>query len=106
MSADPSFGLTAREIGRIQEVLAGFPSVRRAIVYGSRAKGTHRPGSDIDLTLDGQLGPDELNRIETALDDLLLPYPLDLSALSLIDKPELLEHIRRVGKPIYQRPTN
>ena len=97
-------GLSERTVARIRGVLAQFPEVEKAVLYGSRAKGTHRPGSDIDLTLCGSgLGPTLLARIDTELDDLLLPYQMDLSLFANLTHPELLDHIRRVGVPLYER---
>jgi predicted nucleotidyltransferase len=73
------------------------------LLYGSRAKGAHRSGSDIDLTLVGdKLTYSLLNRVETGTDDLQLPYTVDLSLYSHIDKADLLDHIQRVGKLFYQ----
>ena len=98
------FGLSAEVIERIRGVFAAFPQIDEAIVYGSRAKGNYRPGSDIDLTLKGEgLDLTLLNRIAHALDDLLLPYTIDLSSLRQIDNPELLDHIDRVGRTFYRR---
>ncbi|NDY95237.1 nucleotidyltransferase domain-containing protein [Wenzhouxiangella limi] len=98
-SAD--FGLQAGEADRIRAVLAAHGVVEQALVYGSRARGTHRPGSDLDLVLIGPVSHQEFNQIETELDDLLLPYPLDLSVYSQIENPALLDHIRRVGRSLY-----
>ena len=85
-------------------VFAQFSEVEKAMLYGSRAKGTYRPGSDIDLTLMGPgLNLKTLFRIETELDDLLLPYKIDLSIFDHIDNPGLVDHIRRMGKVFYQR---
>ncbi|MEK7295440.1 MAG: nucleotidyltransferase domain-containing protein, partial [Actinomycetota bacterium] len=51
-------------------MLAAFPEVTKAIIYGSRAKGTNKPGSDIDLTLFGdRLTSDIRGRIASCLDD-------------------------------------
>jgi predicted nucleotidyltransferase len=84
-------------------VFARHPEVKKAVLYGSRAKGTHRPGSDIDLTLFGvALTYTQLDRIETEIDDLLLPYTVDLSLHTQIDNADLLEHIQRVGQLFYQ----
>ncbi|MFN9945187.1 MAG: nucleotidyltransferase domain-containing protein, partial [bacterium] len=59
---------------KIQQVLAGFPEVEKAVLYGSRAKGNYKPGSDIDLTLFGEeLDERVMSRLYWALDDLLLP---------------------------------
>ncbi len=98
----PEYGLPPETVRRIREVLARHPEVEEAILYGSRAKGTHRPGSDIDLAIKGEtIGLEQLNRIANELDDLLLPYRIDLSILHHIDNPELLEHIERVGRILY-----
>lgn len=75
-----------------------FPGVEQAVLYGSRAKGNYRPGSDIDLTLKGDLSYRDLLNIKLALDDLLLPWKIDLSLYSQIDNLALVEHIGRIGK--------
>ncbi len=102
-SALEACGLPARDIEAIRGILRNHPTVEQAILYGSRAKGTHRPGSDIDLTLTGDLDYQELLALETELDDLLLPWKMDISLRSQIDKPDLLDHIDRVGTPLYTR---
>ena len=97
-------GLSESTVERIRGVLAHFPEVEKAVLYGSRAKGTHRPGSDIDLALYGSgVGSTQLARIDEALDDLLLPYQMDLSLFASLTHPNLLDHIRRVGVPLYER---
>ncbi len=99
-----SHGLSDATVQKIQDVLAGFPQVEKAVLYGSRAKGTFKPGSDIDLTLYGpELSFNLLARIDTALDDLLLPYTIDLSIFRMIDHAGLREHIERVGQELYRR---
>lgn len=97
-------GLSESTVERIRGVLAHFPEVEKAVLYGSRAKGTHRPGSDIDLALCGSsLGQTQLARIDDALDDLLLPYKIDLSVMASLTHPALLDHIRRVGMVLYEK---
>jgi len=97
------FGLSDHTIEAIQNVLRDYPQVQKAVLYGSRAMGNYRPGSDIDLTL---LGPyldlTTLHKIEDELDDLLLPYKIDLSIYHQIKNPEFLDHINRVGKVFYE----
>ena len=66
--------------------------------------GRFRPGSDIDLTLSGaDLTARDLARLNTALDDPLLPWRFDLSLRESLESPALLEHIERVGKVFYER---
>ena len=97
------FGLPGAAVTALCGVLAQYPQIDRAIVYGSRAKGNYRPESDIDLTLDAPtLTLTELLRIETKLDDLMLPYQMDVSLLAQIDNPQLRNHIDRVGKVLWK----
>jgi predicted nucleotidyltransferase len=96
-------GLNKSVIKSIQDVLAGFPRVEKAVLYGSRAKGTARKYSDIVLTLAGNgLSYEDLVRLENKLDDLLLPYNIDLSLLSRIESEDLREHIERVGVVLFE----
>lgn len=99
-----SFGLKPSTIEKIRAVFAGHAEVERVILCGSRAKGNFRPGSDIDLTICCEaVTLSQLLRIEQELDELLLPYKIDLSLHHQIDTPELLEHIKRVGKIFYEK---
>lgn len=98
------FGIESSMFERIIGVLRDNPLIEEAILYGSRAKGVNKPGSDIDVVLKGkELTLQDLNRIRLALDDLLLPYTFDLSLFNHIDNEELLAHIGRVGKSIFRR---
>jgi len=73
------------------------------VLYRSRAKGNFKPGSDIDLTLFGNVNSDVLADIANAVDDLLLPLVVDLSADSMLDNQELINHIDRVGVVFYNK---
>ena len=98
------FGLKESTIDRINAVFSQYPDIEKVVLYGSCAKGNYREGSDIDLTLMGDaLSHTQLNRIETQMDDLLLPYTIDLSLFESIDNANLIDHIRRVGVVFYQR---
>ncbi len=100
-----SFGLSQAALSGLRSVLAQHPEVRRAVVFGSRAKGNFRPGSDIDLALDAPGLPFEaLLRIEQQIDDLLLPYETDLVLMTQIESQPLLDHIARVGMTLWQGP--
>jgi predicted nucleotidyltransferase len=99
-----SFGLSESTIEKIQQLLAQHANVEQAVIYGSRAKGNYRPGSDIDLCLQGAtLSTTELSQLMNELDDLLLPYTIDLSLHHQLKEPALLDHIARVGKVFYGR---
>ncbi len=97
-------GLSDGTVARIAEVLTRFPQVERALLFGSRAKATHRPGSDIDLALVGsQLDLQTLGRIDDGLDDLLLPYRFSLLIYGEATGSEIAAHIRRVGVPFFDK---
>ncbi len=98
------FGLKDTHIAAINSVFAQYPQVEKAILYGSRAKGNYRNGSDIDLTILGdKLNFDILQKIEIDLDDLLLPYKIDLSIFNTIENTGLRQHIERVGIIFYTK---
>ena len=97
-------GLTSETVDRIRSVLARFPEVEKAVLYGSRAKGNYKRGSDIDLTLFGSgLNASILAQIGSALDDLLLPHKIDVSIFAKISHSDLIDHIRRVGLVFYEK---
>ena len=100
------FGLPVPVVDSICHVLSRFPGIERAVIFGSRAKGNHRAGSDIDLTIEGShLGMRDLLAIEMAIDDLMLPYLVDLSLRDPIEDAALQAHIERVGRVLCQRST-
>ncbi len=83
---------------KIITLIAGIPEVKRIILNGSRAKGTNRDNSDIDLCLDAPaLSFKNLVNLENELDNVLLPWKIDLSILQHIANPDLVNHIKRVG---------
>jgi len=101
------YGLKQQEIECIQKVFYSFPEVEKAILYGSRAKGSFKPTSDIDISLKGtELNIGIVNQISWLLDDLLMPYTFDLSNFHQINNPALIEHIERIGKVIYEKPVD
>lgn len=100
----PDFGLPETTLAAIRQILADCPAVEKAILYGSRAKGNCKPGSDIDLTLIGdQLDFRLLGELTARLEESPIPYQVDLSLWDQLDHAKLREHIERVGVVFYQR---
>lgn len=97
-------GLSDKTVATVSGILARYPQVERAFIYGSRAKGTYKPGSDIDLTLFGEgLDCGICSNIASDLDDSDIPYLVDLSVFALLKDQSLREHIERVGLVLYRR---
>ena len=98
------FGLSEETLTKINGVIAQHPEVESVILYGSRAKGNYRNGSDIDITLTGSaLTHGVMLRIDDEIDDLLLPYSFDISIFNHIDNPDLIDHIHRCGILLYKK---
>jgi len=95
-------GLMPREIDLIRGVFRRFPAISEVILYGSRAKGTYRPESDIDLALVGVDDDVQAEAVADELDELPLPYQFDVKAYSCITYDPLREHIARVGVALYR----
>lgn len=95
-----NLGLTIHELDAIRSVLTLHGSVDHAIIYGSRAKGTHRHNSDVDIALVGDISPLEAESIAGDLEELPLPYRFDVVALRHITNAALREHIERAGVAI------
>jgi predicted nucleotidyltransferase len=93
--------LAPHEIDLIRGVLLRHPEITGAILFGSRAKGTATPASDVDLALEGTDDPLRASAIAGELDDLPLPYGFDVQALPAIHSPSLRAHIARVGVRIH-----
>jgi predicted nucleotidyltransferase len=98
------YGLREETIQNITAIFETFPQVEKVVLYGSRAKGNYKPASDIDLTVFGQqMNLTLLQKLETSLDDLMLPYTIDLSIFHQISNPDLTAHINRVGQVLFER---
>lgn len=101
----PRFGLKETTIQKLCGVFAKYPQVTKAVLYGSRAKGNYKNGSDIDLTLhgDADLTLNVMYKILDEIDDLLLPYTIDLSIYRTLSDPDFIDHIQRVGVTFYDK---
>ncbi len=104
MNIAVSFGLTDQVIQKINSIFQKHTNIEKVVLYGSRAMGNFKPGSDIDLMV---VGPDlmtsDLLKLENELDDLLLPYKIDLSLHHKIENKNLLDHVSRVGTLFFER---
>lgn len=97
------FGLKPHIIGAIVQVFSNYHQIEKVILYGSRAMGNYKNGSDIDLTFFGNdLNLNIIHKIENDLDDLLLPYSFDISVFNQISNENLKEHIHHHGIVFYE----
>lgn len=92
-------GISDKLLTKIQSVLRRC-GVTRAVVFGSRAKGTYRKYSDIDIAVYGDVKWDDVAEIKMELDEIATIFSFDVVGYELTDNETLREHIRRVGVPI------
>lgn len=98
------FGLDESVLNHLKKIFRKHQEVERVIIYGSRSKGNYSIGSDIDLTMIApNLTTSELFEIENEIDDLLLPYKVDLSLFHQIENQNLIQHIQHCGQSFYER---
>jgi predicted nucleotidyltransferase len=94
-------GLSAETLEMLSSVFKQYKQIKQVILFGSRAKGTAKENSDIDLAIEGINDDIQIETIAMALEELPLPYKFDVKALSNIKNIKLKEHIRRVGITIF-----
>jgi predicted nucleotidyltransferase len=100
-------GLSDKTISTMRNIFKKYTHIEQVIVYGSRAKGNYKAGSDIDLTLMGDaLTYDDLRSVSGDLDDSNIPYIVDVSIFETLNNLQLREHIKRVGVVLYQRTSD
>jgi len=98
-------GLPDAASEQLLQAISALPQVQRVVLYGSRALGRQRSGSDVDLCLFAPaLNLGELLELGARLDDLLLPWRIDLQLDHLITHEGLRQHIERAGVVVWQRP--
>ncbi len=98
------FGLSEDTISKFHSVFLKYPEIEEVVIYGSRAKGNFREGSDIDISLKGgKVSFDTRKKVWLDLDDLNTPYLVDLSVFNSLSSESLKDHIARVGKVFYKK---
>jgi predicted nucleotidyltransferase len=99
-------GLSEPVIEKLLYVFSLTSEIEEAVLFGSRAKGNFKEGSDIDIALKGtEINMALLRKIEMDFDNLNLPYKIDLVIYKNIEEPMLVDHIKRIGIRIYKKTT-
>jgi len=100
----PKHGLTERQLKIVHDILVPYAGkIERVGLFGSRATGTARANSDIDLVLYGELDEALVDRIWTLFNESLLPFTVDVQAYNLVKYPPLKNHIDNNMQPLFNR---
>ena len=97
-------GLTKKQRDIIIKAIAMRRGVKWAVLFGSRATGTFKPTSDIDIALFGHVTLDDQAKIASELEDTNLPQKVDLIRYNTITSQALKNHIKKYGVLIYENP--
>ena len=96
------FGLGDAVVEELRDVFRRHENIRKVLIFGSRAKGNYREGSDIDLAVIGNLIDDEqMLNLRCEIEDLDLLYHVDLLDYAKKTGTPLGDHIDRVGQLFY-----
>lgn len=103
--AEDKFGLSQKEREEIISVFESVPAVKKVIIFGSRAIGNYKVGSDIDLAIvEPEINPESLIKLTVRLNEHTnLPYKFDLLNYDSISEQELKKHIDQYGKLFFCR---
>lgn len=98
------FGLSLRDLECIHSILNKYTNISKVVLFGSRAKGNFKSGSDIDLAvMDSDIPEETLIKILNDFKESDLPYFVDLVSFQSLQQNELKDHISRVGVLFYQK---
>ncbi len=100
-----AFGLPQKTITQLKSVFKKYPEITQVKIYGSRATGQYRRGSDIDLAFFSRSGKDLSSNLLWELDDLPTPYLFDLVNYNTLDENPLKEEIDKYGTVLYRKNT-
>jgi len=104
MNQQTKYGLEVSDIDNIIAILIRNKKISEIVLFGSRAKGNYSNGSDIDLAIKGDsIALNDIIDASIELDNLNLPYKIDLAIFERIKEQGLLEHIKRVGVVLFER---
>lgn len=98
-----NFGLSQKIITILENFFNNFPEIKKVKIYGSRALGTYRKGSDIDFALFGEINSSLMTKIRYEIDELPTPYMFDITDYNTIGNEKLKEHIDKFGKIFYEK---
>jgi len=98
-----NFGLRDKDLDNIIKTMQQFSEIKKAAIFGSRAKGNYKPGSDVDIAIWGNdISFTTLSRINAILEEESpMPYFFDIVDYSHLSHQELKSHIDRAGIIFY-----
>lgn len=104
MQISNPFGIGDRSFSELLETFSLFPEIRKVKVFGSRAMGNFKRGSDIDLCFWGDIPQSLLFKIQDHIEEkTTIPYLIDFVVFQQIDNKALIDHINTYGIEFYKK---
>ena len=105
MSLSENTGLLNSDINSLRRAFRKFPEIEKVVLFGSRAMGNFKKGSDIDIAISGcRITPRTATKLSAKLnEDMPLPYFIEVINYQSLTNAELKQHIDQFGKEIYNR---
>lgn len=98
------FGLISADIQVMKNIFKKYPDISKVIIFGSRAMGNYKKGSDVDLAIKGKnIDLSLIGEIKGKLDETNLPYFFDVISYADTENKELREHIDTFGQILWDK---
>jgi len=102
--SENKYGLPQQKLTSFIDILSKYKEIKEVVLFGSRAKGNYKSGSDIDLAIKGEnIDIQIITELNKDAEKIWFPYTLDFVIYEQINEPALNQHIDRVGIPIYTK---
>jgi predicted nucleotidyltransferase len=98
------FGITEKSFRLIIDTLKQYPEIQKTILFGSRALGNYKNGSDIDIAIVGKnIDLGFCIKLSAHFNQKLpIPYKVDIINYILLKNSGLKQHIDNKGIVIYE----
>jgi predicted nucleotidyltransferase len=99
------FGLLDRDVQYINEAISKFETIEKVVIFGSRAMGNYKKGSDVDISIFGkQVTREDIFKLDDYLNEIYpLPYFFDIHHYENISNDKLKKHIDDEGEIVFER---
>jgi predicted nucleotidyltransferase len=99
------FGLAESDLIYIINIIKNYTEIQKAVIFGSRARGDNKPGSDIDIAIYGdKIDFQTVSSLHGSLEEEgPVPYFFDIVDYTHLLNKEMKEQIDRQGTVIFEK---
>ena len=99
------YGLSEEQLAEICSIIGSYPQIEEAVIYGSRADGSYKEASDVDIAIKGEKADSSIaSKLKFFLEEeTYLPFFFDVIAYNANTSAALKKEIKTKGKTIYRK---